>query len=668
MNRYQNLFKPLDLGFIKLPNRFVMGAMHTGLEEQPEGFERLAKFYTERIRGGAGLIITGGISPNPEGMLTENGPLLCNSADVAKHEWLTQQIHQEGGLICMQILHAGRYAYHAKSVAPSRMKAAISKFEPHELTDNEIEKQISDFVNCALLAKEAGYNGIEIMGSEGYLINQFIAARTNKRNDKWGGDFSRRVLFPLEILSRTRKAVGSEFLMIYRLSLLDLVEEGSTWHEISSLAKKIVDAGVNIINSGIGWHESRVPTIAGVVPRAGFLEVTAKIKKEVSIPVIAANRINDPAVAESILESKAADLVSMARPFLADPEFVKKAAKDRALEINSCIACNQSCLDNAFLGKSISCLVNPRACNETILNFSPAKSLKKIAVIGAGPAGATFSYRAASRGHKITLFEASAEIGGQFNLAKRIPGKEEFNESLRYLRTMLDIQGVQLNLNCRVTEQELLNPDFDEIVIATGVKPAVPEITGVQHRKVISYIDAITGKKPIGKTVAIVGAGGIGVDVAMYLVNKPYDSTKDFAGEWGIDFAVQSPGGLQAKIIKQPERKIYLLQRKSGKISNNLGKTTGWIHIESLKNKGVEMLTGIEYKKIDDDGLHIILNGEERIITADTVIICAGQLPLNEFEKIQNINKIHFIGGANSTKNLDAEQAIKEAAYLASQI
>ena len=670
---YPHLLAPLDLGFTQLKNRVVMGSMHTGLEESKNGFVKLSAFYAERARGGVSMILTGGIAPNLRGRLTPFAAQLSFFWQVGKHRIVTDAVHREGGKIVLQILHAGRYAYHPLAVAPSAIKSPISKFKPHALTNCGIKKTINDFVSCAALAKKAGYDGVEIMGSEGYLINQFVSGKTNKRTDKWGGSYENRMRFPVEIVRRTRAKVGPNFIIIYRLSMLDLVEGGSDWTEVVQLAKAIQAAGATIINTGIGWHEARIPTIATMVPRGAFTSVTAQLKKEVTIPVITSNRINTPEKAESVLAEGCADLVSMARPFLADPEFVMKAANNHSDEINSCIGCNQACLDHIFRGQTASCLVNPRACRETDYPLHLAASPKTIAVVGAGPAGLSFATSAAERGHQVTLFDSAPEIGGQFNLAKHIPGKEEFYETLRYFATMMVKHGVDVRLNQRVTAQNLAGK-FDHVVLATGVTPRKPNIPGINHPKVVSYLDILTGKVEAGKSVAIIGAGGIGFDVAAYLTEDRSlsENPTAFAAYWGVDLSVQARGGVTGitRIITPPTRTIYMLQRKQGKMGDSLGKTTGWIHRTMLKDQKVAMLTGATYDKIDDAGLHITINGEQKTLTVDHIIICAGQEPLRELQQSLTDAGVlpYIIGGADVADELDAKRAIDQGFRLATTL
>ncbi|MCB0522281.1 MAG: NADPH-dependent 2,4-dienoyl-CoA reductase [Lewinellaceae bacterium] len=675
--KYPHLLSPLDLGFTSLPNRVLMGSMHTGLEETKNGFERMAAYFAERARGGVGLIVTGGIAPNRQGWVAPFAARLATSSTAKKHKIVTEAIHAEGGKICMQILHAGRYGYHPLAVAPSAIQSPISPFKPWKLSKRGIENTISDFVRCAALAQEAGYDGVEVMGSEGYLINEFIVKKTNHRTDEWGGSFENRTRFPVEIVRRIREKVGPNFIIIYRLSMLDLVEDGSTWEEVELLAKKIEAAGATIINTGIGWHEARVPTIATMVPRAGFAWVTKRLMGKVSIPLITTNRINMPDVAERILAEGCADMVSMARPFLADADLVKKAMEGREDEINTCIACNQACLDHTFKRKTASCLVNPRACHETLLNYLPTKNKKKIAVVGAGPAGLSAATIAAQRGHEVHLFEASGEVGGQFNMAKRIPGKEEFYETLRYYRRQIALTGVHLHLNTIATADLLAAQHFDEIILASGVKARKAGIEGEDHPKVLSYIDVLLRKKPVGKSVAIIGAGGIGFDVAEFL-SQP-DTSADahlsfshsiihsFTEEWGVDMGYKNRGAITKPDPEPPARDIWLLKRSKGKHGEGLGKTTGWIHRSSLKMKKVKMLGEVQYRKVDDEGLHILHEGKEKVLKVDNVIICAGQNSRTDLVAplLEKGFAVHVIGGAKLAAELDAKRAIKEGAELA---
>ncbi len=674
-NSFPCMFTPLNLGFTELKNRVVMGSMHTGLEEEKNGFQRMADYYAERARGGVGLILTGGISPNLFGRLTPFSSQLTYFWQLKKHKIVTEAVHREGGKIALQILHAGRYAYHPLSVAPSAIKSPITPFKPRGLSSGGVERTIKDYVNCARQAKKAGYDGVEVMGSEGYLINQFISAKTNKRNDSWGGSYENRMRFPVEIVKRIRAEVGTNFIIIYRLSLMDLVDNGSDWTEVVQLAKAIQAAGATIINTGIGWHEARIPTIATMVPRAAFVSVTGRLKKEVSIPVITSNRINTPQKLEEVLEAGYADLVSMARPLLADPEFVAKSRAGLDSLINTCIGCNQACLDHIFRNKTATCLVNPRACHESELNLSKTNSVKKIAVIGAGPAGLSFATAAAQRGHQVTIFDSASEIGGQFNMAKKIPGKEEFYETLRYFGNMIKKHSVDLKLNRRVSAQQLVDMKFDHVVIATGVKPRIPQIPGIDHPKAVSYVDVLTGKVTVGKTVAVIGAGGIGFDVAEYLTEKDHslsENPAEFAKYWGMDFTVQARGGVTGveRKIPTPPRQVFLLQRKDGKLGDGLGKTTGWIHRTMLKDKDVKMLSSVIYEKIDDQGLHIRIREKSEILKVDHVVICAGQESLRELEQplIQAGIKVNVIGGADLAQELDAKRAIDQGFRLAVKI
>ena len=670
MTAYPHMLSPLDLGFTTLKNRVIMGSMHVGLEEAKDGFARMAAFYAERAKGGVGLIVTGGIAPNDRARPMPGGARMTTQAEADKHKVVTQAVHEAGGKIAMQILHFGRYAYHPDLVAPSALKAPINMFRPHALTGEEIEQTIEDYVKAAFLAQSAGYDGVEIMGSEGYLINEFIATQTNQREDAWGGSYENRIAFPIEIVRRTRAKVGPNFIIIFRLSMLDLVEGGSTHEEVLQLAQALEAAGVSILNTGIGWHEARIPTIATKVPRAAFAWVTQKLKGKVGIPVVATNRINTPEIAEQILADGMADMVSMARPFLADAEFVNKAALGKADEINTCIACNQACLDHTFGGKLTSCLVNPRACNETLMIETPAPSKERIAVVGAGPAGLAFATTAARRGFDVTLFDGASEIGGQFNVAKQVPGKEEFHETLRYFGRQIELTGVSLKLNKRVSAKDLTAAGFKQVVLATGVSPRVPEIEGIGHPKVVGYLNVLRDKCAVGKTVALIGAGGIGFDTAEYLLHAGTSASLDqakFFAEWGVDTQYRSRGGLQPAVIEKSSRKVYLLQRKAGKVGDGLGKTTGWIHRTSLKNRHVEMLNGVSYRKIDDEGLHITVDDKDMLIPADTVVLCAGQNPQRELqaELLEAGCSVHLIGGADQAVELDAKRAIKQGTELA---
>ena len=671
--KYPKLLEPLDLGFTVLKNRVLMGSMHTGLEEEKDGYDRMAAYFAERAKGGVGLIVTGGIAPNRAGWVGPFSSRLSNKRTADKHKKITEAVHQNDGKICMQILHSGRYGYHPLSVAPSGIKSPISPFKPWELSKRGIKRTINDFVNCAALAKYAGYDGVEIMGSEGYLINQFIVKKTNKRSDGYGGNYENRIKFPLEIIKAVRKAVGEHFIIIYRLSMLDLVEDGSSWEEVVHLAKEVEKAGATIINTGIGWHEARIPTIATMVPRGAFSWVTKKMMGEVNIPLITTNRINTPELAEKILSDGHADMISMARPFLADPYFVQKAQEDKADEINTCIACNQACLDHVFKRKIASCMVNPRACHETELVYDPTSSAKNIAVVGAGPAGLAYSCVSAERGHKVTLFDASDQIGGQFNIAKQIPGKEEFYETLRYFSKRLQNANVQLKLNTRVSAEDL--KEFDHVILSTGIKPRKLTIEGINHPKVLSYLDVLKDKKDVGEKVAIIGAGGIGFDVAEFLTHKGESTALNvgaFLEEWGIDHSLDSRGGIEGvqPVVAESPRKIFLMQRKATKVGAKLGKTTGWVHRLSLKSKNVSMINAVEYNKIDDKGLHYTRKGEQHVLEVDHVIVCAGQLSNNElYQPLVDMGlKVDLIGGADLALELDAKHAINQGSRLAAAV
>ena len=673
MNRYPHLLAPLDLGFTTLKNRVIMGSMHVGLEEEENGFERMAAFYAERARGEVGLIVTGGIAPNEAGRPWKAGAKLTTSEEVAQHRKVTAAVHAEGGKIAMQILHFGRYAYHPKLVGPSAIKAPINQFTPHELSGEEVLQTIEDYAQCAVLAREAGYDGVEIMGSEGYLINEFIAARTNQRSDEWGGSYENRMRFPVEIVRRVRERVGKDFIIIYRLSMLDLVEGGSTLDEVVQLAQAIEQAGATILNTGIGWHEARIPTIATKVPRAGFAWVTKNLMGKVGIPLVATNRINTPEVAEGILADGAANMVSMARPFLADAFFMRKAREDRADEINTCIGCNQACLDHTFSGKITSCLVNPRACHETELVIAPAQQRKRIAVVGAGPAGLSFATTAASRGHDVELFDAASEIGGQFNVAKKVPGKEEFNETLRYFGRQIELTGVKLHLNTRVDAAALAAGGFDEVVLATGVTPRTPPIEGIDHPKALGYLQVLRDGAPVGKSVAVIGAGGIGFDVSEFLTHEGESASlapEKFYAEWGIDHGYADRGGLRTPQVHPSPRQVHLMQRKTSKVGDGLGKTTGWIHRTGLKAKRVAMHAGVSYDRIDDAGLHVTVEGQQHVLPVDNVIVCAGQEPLRELQQglLDAGCKVHLIGGADVAAELDAKRAINQGTRLAAAI
>ena len=672
--RYPLLFKPLDLGFTQLKNRVLMGSMHTGLEEAADGFERLARYFVERVHGGVGMIITGGIAPNAEG---GHGTMPDPVEEIAQHRCITDAVHSADPSvkICMQILHTGPLASTPLCVAPSAIKSRIARHTPHELDEAGIQKQIQDFARCALMAQQAGYDGVEIIGSAGYLISTFLVQRTNLRTDAWGGSYDNRMRFAMEVVKAVRTAVGSNFILIFRISAMDMLEGGLAWSEILQLAHALETAGVNIISTHFCWHEAPVPTIATRVPRAAFTSVTGRLRQALRIPVITSNRINMPQVAEDVLARGDADLVSMARPMLADPELVNKARDGREDEINTCIACNQACLDHTFGNAQVTCLVNPRACRETLLNYLPTTRPKKLAVVGAGPAGLAFATTAAQRGHQVTLFEASAEIGGQFNLAKRIPGKEEFHETLRYYARMLSVNGVALQLNTRVNAQLLQSQGFDEVVIATGITPRQPELDGIHHPKVISYLDAILGRKPIGQRVAIMGAGGIGFDVAELISHAGVSAATDvkvFAREWGIDFVNHPRGGVTGvkPEVESSGRSITLLQRKTDPVGKSLGKTTGWAHKMALTRRGVRMVNGVEYLKVDDQGLHTRVLGETTLFEVDTVIVCAGQLPLRTlYDQAAALGlTAHLIGGAFEAQELDAKRAIDQASRLAAEI
>ncbi|MFJ3297958.1 oxidoreductase [Streptomyces bacillaris] len=671
MNLYPNLLSPLDLGFTTLPNRVLMGSMHIGLEEAERGFERMAAFYAERARGGVGLIVTGGIAPSERACSFPGGAKMTTEAEAEQHREITSAVHAAGGRIAMQILHFGRYAHHPDLVAPSALKAPISGFTPNALTDEQVEETIEEFVRAAELARHAGYDGVEIMGSEGYLINEFIVSATNHRTDRWGGSYENRIRFPIEIVRRVRERVGHDFILIYRLSMLDLVPGGSTLEEVVTLAKEIEAAGATIINTGIGWHEARIPTIATSVPRAAFTWVTERVRGAVSVPLVTSNRINTPQVAEDVLASGRADMVSMARPFLADPEFVAKAAAGRADAINTCIGCNQACLDHIFSLQITSCLVNPRACHETELVLSPTRTRKRVAVVGAGPAGLACSVTAAERGHAVTLFDTADEIGGQLNVARRVPGKEEFDETLRYFRTRLAELDVEVRLSTRADAGTL--DGFDEVVLATGVEPRTPAIPGTDHPSVLSYLDVLRDGAPVGDRVAIVGAGGIGFDVAEFLTDGDDAASLDaetFFRQWGVDTAYADRGGLRAPERPKVPRTVHLVQRKTTKVGAGLGKTTGWIHRTELRHRGVEMIAGASYDLIDDEGLHLTVDGERRVLPVDTVVLCAGQEPRRElYEELRAAGgPVHLIGGADVAAELDAKRAIRQGTELAAAL
>jgi len=670
--KFSKLFEPLDLGFTVLKNRVLMGSMHTGLEEHPDGTKRMAAFFGERAKGGCGLIVTGGYGPTKRGATHPDTKLIESAEDIAKHRAITDEVHKYDSKICMQILHTGRYAFNQKPIAPSAIQAPINPFKPEAATAEMLEEELQGFINLALKAKEANYDGVEVMGSEGYFINQFTALRTNQRDDEWGGAYENRIKFGVDVVRRIREAVGKKFIIIFRLSMMDLVEGGSTFEEVVQFGQAIEKAGATIINTGIGWHEARIPTIQTKVPRAAFTWVTAKYKEHFSIPVITSNRINTPEVAEEVLQNGDADMISMARPFLADAEFVNKAAEGRSDEINTCIGCNQACLDHVFLGKMASCLVNPRACFETEINIIPTKRVKKIAVVGAGPAGLSASTALAEAGHEVTLFDGAHELGGQFNIAKQVPGKEEFSETIRYFSRQLELTGVTIKLNTKVTAAELNASDFDDVVIATGINPRTPPIEGIEHEKVLNYIDVLRHKKPVGKKVAVIGAGGIGFDVSEYLVHSGESTSQNieaYMKEWGVDMTLQARAGIEGvkAEISAPAREVFLLQRKETKVGADLGKTTGWIHRMGLKNKQVKMIASCQYHKIDDAGLHLSIAGEKQLLDVDNIIICAGQDPAREL--VEGLNKpYHLIGGADVAAELDAKRAIKQGLVLATQL
>ncbi|MDI2124957.1 NADPH-dependent 2,4-dienoyl-CoA reductase [Yinghuangia seranimata] len=673
MSPYPHLFQPLDLGFVTLPNRVIMGSMHVGLEEAPDGFARMAAFYAERARGGAGLIVTGGIAPNERGRPWEGGAKLTTKEEADEHLTVTRAVHEAGGRIALQLLHFGRYAHHPDLVAPSALQAPISGHVPHALTDDEVEETVEDFARAAALAQRAGYDGVEIMGSEGYLVNEFLVAATNRRTDRWGGGYENRMRFPVEIVRRVRERVGPDFILIYRLSMLDLVPGGSTLDEVVQLARAVEAAGATIINTGIGWHEARIPTIATSVPRGAFTWVTRRLMGEVGVPLVTSNRINTPDLAEQLLADGGADMVSMARPFLADPDLLAKARQGRAETINTCIGCNQACLDHTFSGQVTSCLVNPRACHETELTWGPTRLRKRIGVVGAGPAGLAFTVTAAERGHDVTLFDAAPEIGGQLNIARKVPGKEEFDETLRYYREQLRLNQVTLRLGVEVTAELLAAEGFDEIVLATGVRPRDPGIPGSDHPSVVGYLDVLRDDRPVGTRVAVVGAGGIGFDVAAYLTDPGDDAAllpSAFARRWGIDDEYRTGGALRDAAPEPPGRSVHLLQRKTTKVGAGLGKTTGWIHRTELRRRGVTMTAGVTYDHIDDAGLHITIAGEPHTLAVDTVVLCTGQEPRRDLQAALTAQGLtpHLIGGADKATELDAKRAIRQGTELAATL
>ena len=670
MTDFPHLFEPLDLGFTTLRNRTIMGSMHTGLEDRARDFERLATFFAERAKGGVGLIVTGGFSPNLEGSFYPGSSKITTRREARRHRQITDAVHKEGGKIALQVLHAGRYAYSPIKVAPSAIKSPITPFVPRALSERGVRRQIRSYGRAAELAREAGYDGIEIMGSEGYFINQFLAPRTNKREDGWGGSAENRRRIAVEIVRTARAAVGEDFIILYRLSVLDLVEDGQTWEEIVALAKEIEAAGATIISTGIGWHEARVPTIVTSVPRAAFVDMAARLREHVSVPVVTSNRINMPDVAESILAAGKADLIQMARPFLADEDWAIKAQEGRVDEINTCIGCNQACLDHTFERKTASCLVNPRAAHETELVIGPTRTVKHVAVVGAGPAGLSAAVTAAQRGHRVELFEAGEDIGGQFAIAMRIPGKEEFAETVRYYRTQLDLTGVKVHLGTRADEETL--SDFDEVVLATGVEPRVPQIEGIDHPKVLTYPQVVLGEVEVGPRVAVIGAGGIGVDVTEFLTttHSPTLDLQAWEREWGIDADSDNRGGLVEPQVEPSPREVYLVQRKTTKIGAGLGKTTGWVHRAALKMKGVHQVTGATYDRIDDAGLHITVDGEARVLDVDHVVVCTGQESVRGLvEPLQAKGvKVTVIGGADVAAELDAKRAIRQGTEVAAAL
>ncbi|MBM7368655.1 NADPH-dependent 2,4-dienoyl-CoA reductase [Gordonia hydrophobica] len=676
-DRYPHLLEPLDLGFTTLPNRVLMGSMHVGLEEAPDGFDRMAAFYAERAAGGAALIVTGGIAPNEAGRPYPGGAMMATESDAAAHRIVTDAVHAAGGKIAMQILHFGRYAHHPELVAPSAVQAPISAHVPHALTSDEVEQTIADFVEAARLAQLAGYDGVEIMGSEGYLINEFIVRHTNRRTDEWGGSYENRMRFPVEIVRRVRERVGDDFIVVYRLSMLDLVPDGSTFDEVVTLAHRVEAAGATIINTGIGWHEARIPTIATSVPRGAYAWVTKRLMEKVTVPLVTSNRINTPDKAEELLAEGHADMVSMARPFLADPDFVNKAAAGMPETINTCIGCNQACLDHTFSLRITSCLVNPRACHETELTLGPTRTAKTVAVVGAGPAGLACALTAARRGHRVTLFDAADQIGGQLNVARQVPGKQEFDETLRYYRHQLVAAGVDVRLGTVAASEHLTG--YDEVVVATGVRPRTPELSGVDHPMVLGYLDVLRDKAPVGRRVAILGAGGIGFDVAEFLTDAslsdpaiadPSRDVQAFLAAWGVNTGTATPGGLATAVRPQSPREVTLLQRKTTKVGAGLGKTTGWIHRTELKHRGVTMLAGVEYDRVDDEGLHFVHDDEKQVLAVDNVILCTGQdsnTTLYDDLRARDVHA-HLIGDADLAAELDAKRAIDQGTRLAAAL
>ncbi len=671
---YPHLLEPLDLGHTTLRNRVIMGSMHTGLEDRARHLPELAAYFAERAKGGVALSVTGGYAPNWHGWLLPFGSLMTSARLADKHRLVTDAVHEHDGKIVMQLLHAGRYGYHPFKRAASSIKSPITPFGgPRAMTTKEVDRTVDDFAASAVLARRAGYDGVEIMGSEGYLINQMLTARTNDRSDRWGGSAENRMRFPVEIVERVREAVGDDFIVMYRMSLLDLVDDAQSWDETVELATKLETAGVSIINTGIGWHEARIPTIVTSVPRAGFAWVTGKLRPEVSVPVVASNRINTPEVAEEIIASGQADLVSMARPLLSDPFFVQKAADGRADEINTCIACNQACLDHTFQNKRATCMINPRAGHETSLVLSPTRIAKRIAVVGAGPAGLSAAAELSGRGHVVELFEALPEVGGQFRLAMQIPGKEEFAETIRYFSRRLEVNGVTVHLGTRVGVEDLAG--FDEVVIATGVEPRVPSIPGIDHPSVVTYQDVIRGRAPVGRTVAVLGAGGIGFDVSEFLLHEPGESLEHWMARWGVTDPALERGGLATKVMSPPKREVHLLQRKTTELGKGLGKTSGWVHRQTLKDSGVHLVKGVTYDRIDDDGLHItVATGKDasqsRVLDVETIVLCTGQESVRDLvEPLQGLGvPVHVIGGADVAAELDAKRAIKQATELAARL